>query len=312
MKRYHVPVMVEEVLEYLRPSPGEVYLDGTLGTGGHAEALLEASAPTGRVVGIETDAESLAVARERLAHHGDRVCGVHGRFEDAREILRGLGIERVRGILLDLGISSIQLESPDRGFSFSREGPLDMRTDRSQGVSAGELLQQLPEDEMARLFRSYGEERWARRIARAAVAERRTRGGIRTTGDLVRTVLKAIPKRRGPHRIHPATRVFMALRIAVNRELEALEAFLRDVPALLETGGRCCIISFHSLEDRIAKDRMRRWERGCWCERPPEHCACDGPSVLRRVQKKVIRPREEEVAANPLARSARLRVAERV
>ena len=312
MLRYHTPIMLEEVLEFLHPSSGKIYLDGTLGTGGHAEALLARSAPAGRLVGIDTDAESIAIARKRLAPYGDRALLVHGRYEQAREILSRHGLSKVHGVVLDLGISRVQLETPDRGFSFSRLGPLDMRMDRTQGSPASRLLQDLNEDQIALLFRTYGEERWARRIAGAIVRRRKEKGGIMTTRDLVDAVFSTLPRQARRSRIHPATRVFMALRIAVNRELESLEAFLADLPDLLHTGGRCCILSFHSLEDRIVKQRFRAWEKAD----TPSEAFTEGTGVgkplFRRIRKKVVRPQEEEIRRNPLARSAKLRIAERL
>ncbi len=310
MPHYHTPIMVEEIVGFLNPMPGRVYLDGTLGTGGHTEAILARSEPTGRVIGIDTDAESIEIARHRLAPHASRAILVHGRYEQSRDILLRNGLEKVHGALLDLGISRVQLEMPDRGFSFSRSGPLDMRMDRTYGTSASRLLQDLPEEEMALLFKRYGEERWARRIARSIVRSRREKGGLSTTRDLVDAIFRALPSQARRTRIHPATRVFQALRIAVNRELEALEAFLQDLPDLLHRGARCCILSFHSLEDRIVKQRFRAYEKGV----PPSGTAREeqaGP-LLRQVFKKVMRPDREETARNPLARSARLRVAERL
>lgn len=312
MLRYHLPIMLEEVLDFLEPSPGRVYLDGTLGTGGHTEALLAKSAPTGRVVGIDADAESIEIARERLAPYGDRILLVHGRYEQARSILSQNGLSKVHGVLLDLGISRVQLEMPDRGFSFSTQGPLDMRIDRTRGVPADRFLQSLSEDQMVVLFRTCGEHRWARRIARAIVRRRKERGALSTTRELVDTVFSALPRQTRRARLHPATRVFLALRLAVNRELEALAQFLADLPDLLFEGGRCCILSFHSLEDRIVKQRFRDWERASADAGPCETDLCKQGPRFRQVRRKVVRPREEEIQRNPLARSARLRVVERL
>ena len=282
------------------------------GTGGHSNAFLERSSPSGRVIGIDADAESIKIAKSRLAHFGDRILFVHGRYEDARKILSAQNLPKVHGVLLDLGISQIQLEMPGRGFSFLREDPLDMRMDQNQGISAKQLLNRMSEAEIADLFHVYGEERWARRIARAVVQRRKTEADIVSTKDLVETIFKAIPKQGRPRRIHPATRVFMALRIAVNRELDALEAFLDDLPDLLYQAGRCCILSFHSLEDRIVKNRFKQWERRCQCTDLSQPCGCAGRPLFRRLNKKVIRPQQEEIAENRLARSAKLRVAERL
>ena len=310
--KYHRPIMLEEILGFLAPSPEKIVLDGTLGSGGHANAFLERSSPSGRVIGIDADGESIRIAKERLAHFGDRILFVHGRYEDARKILSAQSLPKVHGVLLDLGISQVQLEMPGRGFSFLREDPLDMRMDKTQGISARQLLKGLSEAEMADLFHTYGEERWAQRIAKALVEKRQSRAEIASTKDLADTIYKAIPKQGRPRRIHPATRVFMALRIVVNRELEALEAFLDDLPDLLYQAGRCCILSFHSLEDRIVKNRFRQWERRCQCATLSQPCDCEGKPIFRRLNKKVIRPRQEEIAENRLARSAKLRVAERL
>jgi 16S rRNA (cytosine1402-N4)-methyltransferase len=304
--------MLEEVIGFLEPSPGNIYLDGTLGTGGHAEAILARSAPTGRVVGIDADAESIEIARERLAPYGDRILLVHGRYERAKDILSEQGFSAVHGVLLDLGISRVQLEMPERGFSFSREGPLDMRMDRTCGTPAGKFLERLPEDEMALLFRTYGEERWARRIAKAIAGRRKEKGGISTTGELVETVLRALPRQTRRARIHPATRVFLALRIAVNRELESLENFLADLPGILHKGGRCCVLSFHSLEDRIVKQQFRRLEKGLPRSGGSEGDCSNEEPLFRQVRRKILRPQRDEIVRNPLARSAKLRVAERL
>jgi len=312
MLHYHTPIMLEEVIGFLNPSPGKIYLDGTLGTGGHTEALLEKSAPTGRVVGIDADAESLEIARERLVPYGERILLVHGRYEKAREILSRNGFSKVNGVLLDLGISRVQLETPERGFSFSREGPLDMRMDRRSGAPASRFLQDLPEDQMASLFRTYGEERWARKIARSIVRSRKEKGELSTTRDLVDAVFRTLPRQAKRARIHPATRVFMALRIAVNRELESLEEFLEDLPDLLHKDGRCCILSFHSLEDRIVKQRFRLLEKGPSSSDTPEDEPCKAGPLFRQVRKKVLRPQREEILSNPLARSAKLRIVERL
>lgn len=298
MTNYHEPVMLEQVIRFLDPAPDRIYLDGTLGTGGHAEALLERSAPSGRVFGVDTDAETMEIARQRLARFGERMVFIHARYDEAGQVLPGYGVARVHGVLLDLGLSRVQLEMPGRGFSFSGEDPLDMRMDRSRGESAAQLLDRMSEDEMARLLHTHGEERRARRVARAIVTTKKIRGALKTTRDLEQTVWHALPRRlrQRPARIHPATRTFMALRIAVNHELECLQAFLKDLPELLHAEGRCCVISFHSLEDRIVKHQFRAWEG-------------EGFRVLTR---KVVRPEPEEVRKNRLSRSARLRAVERL
>ena len=317
MQLHHTPVMVKEIIEFLEPEKDRIYLDGTLGTGGHSEAILLKSAPTGKIFGIDRDSESLEIARERLAPYGDRAVISHGRYDQAPELLEKAGIGRVHGALLDLGISSTQLGMPERGFSFSRDDPLDMRMDRTQGAPAARLLNGMSEKEMAHIFRTYGEERWAARIARAVVKRQKTQGDIQTTLELAGTIQKALPgQSRRSSRIHPATRCFQALRIAVNRELEALENFLRLFPELLHKGGRCCILSFHSLEDRMVKVRFREGEQGSrvvpFLPFHPDEGREEHVPLFRRLNKKVLRPTREEVVRNPLSRSARLRVVEKL
>lgn len=286
----HEPVMIRQVVSLLACAPGRLYLDATLGDGGHAQAILEASAPTGRVVGLDWDAEAVARATRRLALYGERLTVVHDSFVNAPAALRALGVEVVDGIVADLGVSSRQLETAERGFSFQREGPLDMRMDRRRPTTAADLVNRLPAPALARLLREYGEERFALRIARAIVRAR-ARAPLTTTLALARLVEQVIPRRAWPRQIHPATRTFQALRMAVNAETENLEAFLAALPRLLCPGGRAVVIAFHSLEDRLVKQAFR--------------------SGLRPLTRRPLRPEAEEVARNPRARSARLRAAER-
>ncbi len=272
-----------------------MYCDGTLGGGGHAEALLAASAPDGVLLGVDRDAEALAVAARRLRPFGDRARLVHGDYRELPALAHAAVLGPFDGILLDLGLSSLQLDDPARGFSFGQEGPLDMRMDRAGGApTAGDLLRRLPQRELEAILREYGEERWARRIARALVAAR-ARQPIATTTELAHLVARAIPRRAWPPRIHPATRTFQALRIAVNRELEGLEEGVEAAASLLAPGGRLAVISFHSLEDRAVKTTFRRL------------AAARGMGILTR---KPVTPATTEVAANPRARSAKLRVIE--
>lgn len=285
---FHEPVMVEEVCQFLLQGEG-VYVDATVGGGGHAKALLERLGPGSFLIGIDRDAEALEVARKTLDIFGSRVTLVHGRFSELRKILNTLGIPKVRGILFDLGVSSWQLAQARRGFSFMQEGPLDMRMDTTHRKTAYDLLHSLSERELAELFFRFGEERYARRVARAIVAYRK-RKPITTTAELAALVAQVVPRGR----IHPATRVFMALRIAVNEELDELERALRELPEVLMEGGRIAVLSYHSLEDRLVK----RFFREC--------------PALRSVTKKPLFPTQDEIQRNPRARSARLRVAERV
>lgn len=304
----HLPVLLREVLEALRPERGGVFVDATLGLGGHAEALLEAS-PDVRLVGIDRDPEALDLARERLARFGDRFVAVEGRHEELALHLDRLGLPEVDGVLADLGVSSMQLDRAERGFSFMKDGPLDMRMGRS-GPTAADLVAELSAEELARVFREYGEEPRAKAVART-LAEARKEAPIRTTGELRRLVTKAVGARREEGR-DPATRVFQALRIATNRELVELERFLDDAISRLSLGARLAVLSYHSLEDRIVKDVFRDRSAGCSC--PPSFpvCVCSRRRVLALVTKKAVRPSPEELHENRRARSARMRVAERV
>jgi 16S rRNA (cytosine1402-N4)-methyltransferase len=304
----HVPVLLREVLEALRPERGGVYVDATLGLGGHAEAILSAGDNV-RLVGIDRDREALVLARERLERFGDRFVAVEGRHEELALHLDRLGLAEVDGVLADLGVSSMQLDRAERGFSFMNDGPLDMRMGPS-GPTAADLVAELPGQELTRIFREYGEEPRARAVARALVDARET-APIRTTGELRSLVARAVGGRRDEGR-DPATRVFQALRIATNRELVELGRFLDDAIARLSLGARVAVLSYHSLEDRIVKDAFRDRAAGCSC--PPSFpvCVCSRRRVLALVTKKPVRPSPEEVFENRRARSARLRVAERI
>lgn len=289
----HVPVLAREVLAYLQPRPGGRYIDATVGAGGHAALILEASAPDGRLLGIDADPAALELARRRLAPFGERVTLVCARFSALYEVARAHGFVGVDGILMDLGVSSMQLEDPARGFSFQRPGPLDMRRSPEEPVTAAQLVNTLEEKELADLIWRYGEERLARRIARAIVARRRVRP-FETTTDLAEVIAAVVPRRGG---LHPATRTFQALRIAVNRELEELEAALPQTVRLLRPGGRLVVISFHSLEDRIVKQFFRTASTGA-------------QPRLRVLTRKPVVPAQDEVQRNPRSRSAKMRVAE--
>jgi 16S rRNA (cytosine1402-N4)-methyltransferase len=308
----HIPVMRSEVLEYLNCRPGKIFVDGTLGGAGHARDICERIMPDGLLIGIDQDPAAIANAGIVLEPFAARVRLVRENFAQIPNVLSQLGITGVDGILLDLGLSLNQLENSGRGFSFQREEPLDMRMDPRAPETAADLVNGLTEDELRRIFQEYGEERFAGRIARRIASERR-RAPVRTSGELARIVCAAVPGRTsGRGRIHPATRVFMALRIAVNRELERLEEFLDQVPPCLNREGRLCILAFHSLEDRIVKHRLRALEKGRQPESPFAANPERGPGVLKVLTKKVLRPGPEEIAANPMARSTRLRAAERV
>jgi 16S rRNA (cytosine1402-N4)-methyltransferase len=306
---YHTPVLLKEVVAQLRPCSGGLYVDGTVGGGGHAAAILRASAPEGRVIGLDWDEEAIAASRERLSECGDRVQLVPVCFAELGSVLMTLGVTAVDGVLLDLGVSSRQFDEPSRGFSFQREGPLDMRMSRQTAITAREVLATATQDELTRIFVEYGEERRARAVARRIVSER-DRQPLETTTQLVQLVERVL----GPKRMatHPATRVFQALRIHVNRELENLERGLEAAVAALKSGGRLAVISFHSLEDRIVKRFFVRMSTGCVCPPQMAVCGCGRQGVMRIVTRKPVTASEEEMADNPRARSAKLRVAEKV
>ncbi|MEJ2208319.1 MAG: 16S rRNA (cytosine(1402)-N(4))-methyltransferase RsmH [Anaerolineae bacterium] len=301
----HIPVLYEEVLAGLQVRPGGRYVDGTLGAGGHAAGILEASTPDGQLLGLDADPEAVAYARQRLQEFGQRVTFWVGNFRQMATVARALGFSQVDGILMDLGLSSRQLEDADRGFSFSHPGPLDMRLDRGKGQAAADLVNTLPAEDLADILWRYGEERHARRIARAIVAAR----PVTRTDELAELVAGTVGRRQ---KIHPATRTFQALRIAVNEELAALEEALPQARDLLRPGGRLAVIAFHSLEDRLVKQFYRRESSDCLC--PPEVpvCSCEHRATLTEITRKPIRPSDEEIAHNPRSRSARLRVAERL
>jgi 16S rRNA (cytosine1402-N4)-methyltransferase len=308
----HVPVLADEVVSMLAAAPGGVHVDATLGGGGHAERILTATDPDGRLLGIDADEAAIARAATRLSRFGGRLVTRQGNFRDLASLAPAAGFAAVDGCLFDLGLSSDELADPERGFGIRTGGPLDMRFDTGRGVPAAELLATLDQAELIALFRTYGEEPFAGRIARAIVEARRT-APIETAEELAAIVERAAPSRApGRRRVHPATRVFQALRIAVNAELEALEAGLAAAVDLLKPGGRLVVLSYHSLEDRIVKRFLQAERRGCTC--PPEApvCICGRKPRLRLVTPKGIVPSAAEIAANPRARSARLRAAERL
>jgi 16S rRNA (cytosine1402-N4)-methyltransferase len=305
-RRAHQPVLYKETLEALAPQAGGRYLDGTVGAGGHAAGILQASLPSGELLGLDVDPEALELAAAHLAEFGERAKLRRGSYGQMTQWLADLGWQGIDGVLLDLGASSIQFDRAERGFSFKEEGPLDMRFDPQGHTSAAELVNELPEDELAEIIFRYGEEPRSRVVARAIVKAR----PVTTTKQLAGIVSRALHQRPGA--THPATRSFQALRIAVNRELDTLESALPQAVAALKAGGRMAVISFHSLEDRIVKQFLRRESQDCIC--PPEQpvCTCDHKASIKEMTRKPIRPTDEEVNANPRARSARLRVAEKL
>jgi len=307
----HISVLSDEVLHYLQPHSGGVYVDGTLGGGGHARAILECSAPAGILLGFDRDQEALAAASGRLAVFGGRVRLFHKNYADLSAVLAGEGIASIDGLLLDVGVSSHQLDKAERGFSFQQNASLDMRMDGSAGRSASDLVNSLSEKALEQVLWDFGEERWARRIAAMIVAAR-NEAPITTTAQLVDLVKGAIPRARWEARLHPATRTFQALRIAVNDELGSLERGLAAGINALEKGGRIVVISFHSLEDRIVKNVFNDFARGCICPKSVPRCVCGKVPVLRKLTGKPVIAGPEEVAANPRSRSAKLRAAEKL
>ena len=313
MEEGHLPVLVDEVIEMLAPAPGSLHIDATLGAGGHTERILEAASPEGRVLGVDADPAAIHRVEVRLrARFGERLVLRRGNFRELATIAPEAGFGAVDGALFDLGLSSYQLADRDRGFGFRAGGPLDMRFDTSRGMPAAELLASLDAPELTALFRRYGEEPKAGRIARAIVDARRT-APITTAEELAALVERvAPPDPRKRRRIHPATRVFQALRIAVNEELDALQAGLAAALDLLRPGGRLVVLSYHSLEDRIVKRFFQAERRGCICPPQLPVCVCGRNPRLRLVTNPSLTPTAAEIAANPRARSARLRAAERL
>ncbi len=302
----HEPVMLAEVIEDLAVRPGGRYVDATVGLGGHAAAILDAAQPGGRLLGIDQDYHAIAIARERLSRYGDAVILARGNFSELAEICASHDFAPVDGVLFDLGVSSLQLEQPGRGFSFQRDDPLDMRMDPDGPVTAEEIVNEYDEQQLATLIWEYGDERRSRQIARAIVARR----PLRTTGELVGAIEQAVGRGKGRERIHPATRTFQALRIAVNQELSHLEAALSAAHGLLDgADSRLVVIAFHSLEDRAVKAYIRLQERDCICPPRQPVCTCDHRATLRAVHRGARQASPEEIARNPRSRSARLRAA---
>ena len=306
----HVSVLLEECIENLNIKPNGVYVDGTLGLGGHSLEIAK-RLKGGTLVCIDRDETAIERAGKRLEAYRDRIRFVHGNFSDTARILRSLGIGGADGMLFDLGVSSPQLDEPQRGFSYQHDAPLDMRMDASSALTAYEVVNVWDENRLNRVLWDYGEERYARRIT-AAILARRAQKPIETTGELVEIIRGAMPAAALREKQHPAKRSFQAIRIAVNDELGEIERMMDTAPDLLNPLGRLCVISFHSLEDRIVKNGIARREKGCTCPREAPVCTCGFVQTLRSVTRKPIVPSEEEMKENPRARSAKLRVAERV
>jgi 16S rRNA (cytosine1402-N4)-methyltransferase len=301
----HLPVLLKDIITAMQPKPTGRYIDGTLGAGGHSAAILEASAPGGEILGFDLDPQALALAQERLAEFGARVHIRQASYSTMREEAAQLGWQSVDGILLDFGVSSMQLDTPDRGFSFLQDGPLDMRFGPQATQSAADLVNTLDEAELAEIIYLYGEERNSRRIARVIVHHR----PIHRTKELADLIQSAVGRKE---RIHPGTRTFQALRIAVNKELETIETVIPIAASLLKPGGRLAIISFHSLEDRLVKEYFRRESTDCICPPRQPICTCNHKASLRELNRKPIEADEFEKQANSRARSAKLRIAEKL
>jgi 16S rRNA (cytosine1402-N4)-methyltransferase len=309
MEFYHLPVLLNECIEGLNIRPDGVYVDGTLGGAGHSAEILK-RLRKGRLIGIDRDKEALEAARDRLRQFGGSFIPVHGNFGDLRTILEGLNIEKADGLLFDFGVSSPQLDEAERGFSYTKDAMLDMRMDREAPLTARDVVNYWPEEQLRRILREYGEERYASRIA-SAIVRRRELSPIETTLELAEIIRGAMPGAALREKQHPAKRSFQAIRMAVNSETEEIERLLESLPDCMSEGARVCIISFHSLEDRCVKNYFQNYAKGCTC--PPEFpvCVCGKKPIFRLITKKPITASEQELKINPRARSAKLRIAER-
>ncbi len=311
MEFKHIPVLFHEIMNIMAPQPGEVFVDCTLGGGGHSRGFLERISPDGKLIGIDQDTNALAAAQQNLGEFGDRVTYVHSNYSNLDEILNNYAPDGVDGILFDIGVSSHQLDEKDRGFSYMQDAPLDMRMDQSRSMTARDVVNTYSEEELHRILKEYGEERWAKRIAKFIV-EFRSQKPIETTGELVDIIKRAIPKGAREEGSHPAKRTFQAIRIEVNDELGVLERTIETAVKHLKTGGRVGIISFHSLEDRIVKEKFRYLASDCIC--PPElpFCQCDKVSEVKILTRKPVTASPEELEINSRSKSAKFRAAEKI
>jgi len=307
----HIPVLLNETLEFLAPERGGIFVDGTLGGGGHAEAVLTRLPQTGRLIGIDRDWEAVHAAGDRLSSFGDRFTALHGNFFEMKALLSEIGVSEVNGILLDLGVSSHQLDTQERGFSYKTDAPLDMRMDQGARLSAKDIVNTYAESELARIFFAYGEERFSRRIAEK-ICRAREQYPIETTLQLAQIVREAIPGKYRNEPQHPARRMFQALRIEVNSELAGLDQAVEQACDLLQKGGRLCIITFHSLEDRIVKQAFRRFENPCTCPPSAPICICGKTPKAKILTKKPLTASAEEEAQNSRSTSAKLRCIEKI
>ena len=311
MEYPHQPVLLQEATDLLVRNPDGVYVDGTVGNGGHSQVIGEKVSSKGRLICLDRDVDAVRISRERLSSWRKKLKLFKANYVELPEVLKRLGIERVDGIILDLGLSSHQLDHSGRGFSFSRDEPLDMRMDSDNKLTAHEVINTFPSNHLVRILREYGEEKWAKKIVKA-IEEERNKKPIKSSLELANLVKTAVPVSHHPKTKHPATRTFQSMRIAVNQELENLRTFLGMVPLLMNKGGRFVVLSYHSLEDRMVKQTMVDWERQCTCPPDLPKCVCGKVSPFKRLNKRGIRPTPQEIKMNPRARSATLRGAERV
>lgn len=311
MEFHHVSVLLNECIDNLNIKPDGVYVDCTLGGAGHSKEIVKKLGPNGLLVCFDQDINAINTAKERLGEYSDRVKLVHRNFVHLKEELEKLGINKIDGVLADLGVSSHQLDEAERGFSYMQDAPLDMRMDIRSSLSAYEVVNEYDERDLARIIRDYGEDNWAKRIAQFIVQERNEKP-IETTGELVEVIKKAIPKKARIDGPHPAKRTFQAIRIEVNNELGIINKMIEDATSIMNPGGRICIITFHSLEDRIVKNAYKDLAIDCICPSELPICQCDKESLLKVISRKPILPSDEEIEVNPRSRSAKLRVAERI
>ena len=311
MNFHHVSVLLDECIESLNIKPDGVYVDCTMGGAGHSKEIVKRLSSKGLFIGFDQDKNAIETAKERLKDYSDRVRFIHSNFENIKEELEKIGVYKIDGVLADLGVSSHQLDEKDRGFSYMQDAPLDMRMDVRKDFSAYDVVNTYSEEELARIIKEYGEDNWAKRIAKFIV-EKREEKKIETTGELVDIIKSAIPKKARIDGPHPAKRTFQAIRIEVNNELSVINKMIQDAVSIMDKGGRICIITFHSLEDRIVKNEFKELALDCVC--PPHFlmCQCDKKSLVKVITRKPILPSEEEINENPRSRSAKLRVAERI
>lgn len=311
MEFHHVSVLLNECIENLNIKPDGVYVDCTMGGGGHSKEIVKKLSDKGLFIGFDQDKNAINTARERLSEYEGRVKFVHSNFENIKEELEKIGVHRIDGVLADLGVSSHQLDEADRGFSYMQDAPLDMRMDVRCEFSAYDVVNTYTEDELAKIIKDYGEDNWAKRIAKFIVEERANKP-IETTGELVDVIKKAIPKKARIDGPHPAKRTFQAIRIEVNNELGVITKMINDASSIMNDGGRICIITFHSLEDRIVKNAFKYLASDCICPQHLPICQCDKESEVKIITRKPILPSDEEIEVNPRSRSAKLRVAEKI